>query len=158
MVSQNVESQMEAIIFMGLQGSGKSSFYKDRFFQTHVRISLDLLKTRYREKLILEACLATDMRFVIDNTNPTKVERSVYITAAKARRYQVIGYYFQSVIEDCLRRNQARPECERVPNVAILSAAKRFELPTFDEGFDRLYYVRLRDGRFEVEEWQDEVR
>jgi hypothetical protein len=63
---------MEAIIFSGLPGSGKSSFYKERFFNTHVRISLDLLKTRYRETRILEACLETDQRFVIDNTNPTK--------------------------------------------------------------------------------------
>ena len=37
---------MEAIIFVGLPGSGKSSFYKERFFNSHVRISLDLLKTR----------------------------------------------------------------------------------------------------------------
>ena len=36
---------MEAIIFVGLPGSGKSSFYKERFFDSHVRISLDLLKT-----------------------------------------------------------------------------------------------------------------
>jgi tRNA(His) guanylyltransferase len=45
---------MEAIILVGLQGSGKSSCYKDRFFCTHVRISLDLLKTRFREKRMLE--------------------------------------------------------------------------------------------------------
>ena len=66
---------MEAIIFVGLQGSGKTSFYKDRFFATHVRISLDLLKTRHREDRILEVCLGTDQRFVIDNTNPTREDR-----------------------------------------------------------------------------------
>ena len=41
---------MEAIVFIGLQASGKSSFYKERFFSTHVRISLDLLRTRNRER------------------------------------------------------------------------------------------------------------
>lgn len=30
---------MEAVVFIGLQASGKSSFYKERFFSTHVRIS-----------------------------------------------------------------------------------------------------------------------
>ena len=63
---------MEAVVFVGLQGSGKSSFFKERFFSTHVRISLDLLKTRHREQRFLEACLSTEQRFVIDNTNPPR--------------------------------------------------------------------------------------
>ena len=41
---------MEAVVFAGLQASEKSSFFKERFFSTHVRISLDLLKTRNREE------------------------------------------------------------------------------------------------------------
>ena len=149
---------MEGVIFIGVQGSGKSSFFKERFFSTHVRISLDLLKTRFREQTILDACLRTEQRFVIDNTNPTRVERRKYIAAAKANRYEVIGFYFQSKVADCLRRNSERAESGRVPDVAILSTAKKLELPTSDEGFDRLYYVRIDDQRFVVEEWHDQVR
>ncbi|MBN1315005.1 MAG: hypothetical protein JXA42_06040 [Anaerolineales bacterium] len=37
---------MQAVIFIGIQATGKSTFFKERFFNTHVRISLDLLKTR----------------------------------------------------------------------------------------------------------------
>lgn len=150
---------MEAIIFVGLPGSGKSSFYKERFFNTHVRISLDLLKTRHREARILDVCLETDQRVVNDNTNPTRAERSRFIEAVKAARaqYTISGYYFESKVEDCLRRNAQRPEGERVPDVAILSAAKKLELPSFDEGFDQLFYVRLTEGGFVVEEWSDEV-
>lgn len=149
---------MQAVIFIGLPGSGKSSFYKERFFSSHVRISLDLLKTRHRERRFTELCLATEQRFVIDNTNPTRLERSKYIEAAKARRFSVVGYYFQSKVEDCLRRNAGRAEAERVPEVAIYSAAKKFELPSMSEGFEQLSYVRLENGQFVVEEWQDEVR
>ena len=151
---------MEAIIFIGLPGSGKSSFYKERFFNSHVRISLDLLKTRHREDRLLEFCLETDQRFVIDNTNPTKAERSKFIEAVKLARvrYTVIGYYFESKAEDCLARNAQRSEAERVPDVAIFSAAKRLELPSLDEGFDQLFYVRLSEGGFIVEEWNDEIR
>jgi hypothetical protein len=33
------------------------------------------------------------------------------------------------------------------------------ELPSLDEGFDQLFYVRIEEGGgFVVEEWQDEVR
>ena len=148
---------MEAVVFIGIQGSGKSSFFKERFFTTHLRISLDLLKTRNREKRLLEVCLETDQRFVIDNTNSVRAERAKYIEAAKAARFQVVGYYFQSEIESCLRRNAGRPEADRVPDVAIYSTAKKLELPNWKEGFDKLYYVRLEDGRFVVEEWRDEV-
>ncbi len=148
---------MEAVVFIGIQGSGKSSFFKERFFTTHLRISLDLLKTRNREKRLLEVCLETDQRFVIDNTNSVRAERAKYIEAAKAARFQVVGYYFQSEIESCLRRNAGRPEADRVPDVAIYSTAKKLELPNWKEGLDKLYYVRLEDGRFVVEEWRDEV-
>ena len=41
---------MEAILFIGLPASGKSSFYKERFFGTHVRISRDLLKISKKQK------------------------------------------------------------------------------------------------------------
>jgi predicted kinase len=148
---------MQAILFIGLPGSGKSSFYKERFFHTHVRISLDLLKTRYREQQLLELCLRTDQRFVIDNTNPSRTERLRYLEPARAAGFPVIGYYFESKIDDCLQRNARRPEPERVPGVAIFAAAKRLERPSLEEGFDRLFHVRLQEDGFIVEEWRDEV-
>lgn len=74
---------MEAVIFVGLQASGKSTFYKEHFFLTHVRVNLDMLKTRHREKRFLETCIETGQRFVVDNTNPSRAEREVYIRAAK---------------------------------------------------------------------------
>ena len=101
---------MEAVIFIGLQASGKSTFFKERFFNTHVRINLDMLKTRHREKQFLQVCLQTQQPFVVDNTNPTKEDRRKYIEAAKAAGFRVVGYYFQSQVEDCKRRNENRPE------------------------------------------------
>ena len=47
---------MEAVIFVGIQGSGKTTLYRERFFDTHVRISLDMVRTREREQLLLAAC------------------------------------------------------------------------------------------------------
>lgn len=75
---------MEAVVFVGLQASGKSSFYKERFFSTHVRISLDLLRTRNRERRLMTVCLETQQPFVIDNTNPTREERAKYVRLTKA--------------------------------------------------------------------------
>ena len=80
--------------------SGKSSFYRERFFRTHVRINLDMLKTRHREKRLMEVCLETGVPFVIDNTNPAIADREPYIRAAKAAGCRMVGFYFQSRIED----------------------------------------------------------
>jgi predicted kinase len=74
---------VEAVIFVGLQGAGKSTFYRERFFDTHLRINLDQLRTRHRERRLLQVCVETGLRFVVDNTNPTRVERQVYIRAAR---------------------------------------------------------------------------
>jgi hypothetical protein len=46
---------------------------------------------------------------------------------------------------------------EPVPDVGILSTAKKLELPTLEEGFDALKYVRLAEAGFVVEEWNNEV-
>lgn len=149
---------MEAVIFAGLQGAGKSTFYRERFFATHLRINLDMLKTRNREQRFLQVCIETRQRFVVDNTNPTRANRQVYIDAAKRACFRVIGYYFQSKIADCQRRNAQRPLEQQVPLPGILGAAARLQLPSKDEGFDELYYVWIDEAnRFIVEEWKDEV-
>ena len=57
---------MTAIILIGIPASGKSTFYQPRFFFTHVRISLDMLKTRHRERLLVEACFTARQPFVVE--------------------------------------------------------------------------------------------
>lgn len=152
-----IASHMQAVIFIGLQASGKSSFYRHRFFRTHVRVNLDMLKTRSREQGLFEACLALKQPVVIDNTNPSTAERARYIGPAKAAGFCVAGYYFESKAAACIERNAQRPEDERVPEVGIRGTSGRLELPTRAEGFDELYYVRLDGGQFVIEEWRDEL-
>ncbi len=55
---------MELVLFIGIQATGKSSFYRERFFRTHVCINGDMLKTRRREELLIEACLEGKTAFV----------------------------------------------------------------------------------------------
>lgn len=149
---------MEAVLFIGIQGSGKSSFYKERFFNTHVRINLDMLRTKHRQQVLLNACLEARQPFVIDNTNLTVEVRSQFIVAAKAAGFRVVGYYFRSDVKAALLRNSQRSGAARVPDKALLGAYKRLQVPDLKEGFDALYYVRINEGgEFSVEEWLNEV-
>lgn len=110
---------MQAIIFMGIQASGKTSFYKQHFFNTHVRISLDLLNTQNKQSHFLQTCFDTHSRFVIDNTNPTVAVRSHFIKMAKQYKYEVHGYYFKSSITDSIERNAKRVGKARIPEPGI---------------------------------------
>ena len=53
---------MEAVILCGVQGSGKTTLYRDRFLETHARISLDLLRTRAREAAFQQAAKPDPLR------------------------------------------------------------------------------------------------
>ncbi len=147
---------MEAVIFVGIQATGKSTFYQERFFRTHIRINLDMLKTRHRECILLNACLEAKQPFVVDNTNPTVAERARYIGPAKAAGFRIVGYYFQSQAADALRRNEERPPGERIPARGIMGTYRRLQVPTLAEGFDALFYVKIDERQgFIVQEWAE---
>lgn len=147
---------MELVILIGLQGSGKSTFYKEKLIDTHLRLNLDMLRTRHREQVLLQACLEAKQPVVIDNTNPTPADRARYIVPAKAAGFRVVGYYFGSAIEECKRRNAQRPAKQVVPLPGLLSTHRRLVRPSMAEGFDELWFVRIGgDGRFVVQEWEE---
>lgn len=145
----------EAVIFMGIQASGKSTFFQKRFTSSHVHINLDTLRTRGRERALLADCLGQGKSFVVDNTNPTRRDRKRYIEAAWMEGYRVTGYFFRSVVQDCIARNAGRERA--VPAHVIAHTSNILELPSLAEGFDELYFV-AQDGKgdFSVSEWREE--
>jgi predicted kinase len=146
---------MEVVIFIGIQASGKSTFYCRRFSRTHVRINLDMLKTRRREAILVNACLEAGQRFVVDNTNMLRTERAKYIALARQHHFTVRGYYFQSKLDDAIQRNAQRPDDERISVKGIRHMYSRLQFPDYDEGFDELFYVCIGDNSdFVVEDWQ----
>ena len=147
-----------AIILIGIPASGKSTFCKDRLFNTHVRINLDMLRTRNREKLLLQACIAAKQSFVIDNTNASPSERERFITPAREAGFKVVGYYLSSKVQDALERNRQREGKSRIHDNGIHSTSSRLKLPCKSEGFEDLWYVRMDgNGGFIVEEWNDKL-
>ena len=152
------EELKSAVIFIGIQGTGKSSFYLERFFHTHIRLNLDMLKTKHRLRLLFYACLEAGQSFVLDNTNPSREFRAEFIAQSKAAGFRIAGYYFRSDIASALARNSERSGSARIPDRGVLGTYKQLEIPQRSEGFDDLYYVHIDpDGKFSVEEWSNEV-
>ncbi len=144
---------MEAVIFTGVQGSGKTTFYQQRLINTHVRISMDLLKTRHRERIFLNTCLSTGQRFVVDNTNPRAADRAEYIVAARAAGFRVVSCYFETSLKAALARNARRTGKAVIPVPGVIGTYKRIEPPSVAEGFDELLVVTIaQNGDFQVED------
>ena len=138
---------MELVVFVGLQASGKSTFYRECFAQTHAHVSKDLFRnnknrSRRQEQLIREA-FAAGRSMVVDNTNPTAEERRSLVALGHEHGAKVIGYFFDSTVRECLMRNRRRTGKARVPDVALYATAKKLVSPSYEEGLDELYDVRI---------------
>src|SRR4051794_41965162 len=118
---------MEAVILCGVQGSGKTTLYRERFLETHARVSMDLLRTRAREAAFLALCLQTRMPFVVDNTNPTVAERARYVVPAREAGFRVVGWLVEVDYEVASGRNAARGR--RVPAAGPRRVARRRAAP-----------------------------
>ena len=148
---------MQLIIFIGIQGVGKSTFYQRQFFHSHIRLNKDMLNTNHRLQLLFEACLASKTKTVLDKTNPTVLERADFITAAKAAGFEVIAYYFDCPFKDALARNNAREGKAKIPEVGVKGTAKKMQRPSFEEGFDNIFTVKVGEDTFVVQEYLEHV-
>jgi predicted kinase len=148
-------TQLECVILIGLQASGKTSFYREHFASTHEHISKDNFPTARnratRQAALINDTLARGRPVVLDNTNPTPADRVGPILLARTRGARVVAYYFDSTPQASLARNRRRQGKARVPDVAILTTASRLVPPARAEGFDEIFRVRLTDeGTFAV--------
>jgi len=147
---------MELVVFVGLQGSGKSGYFASRYAGTHVHVSKDLFPRHARRKSErqlrqIEQALATGRSAGVDNTNPSRADRASLIEAGKRAGARVIAVHFVASVGEALRRNASREGRARVPDVAIYTAARRLEPPGAEEGFDEIVRVRLDEGGFALE-------
>jgi predicted kinase len=154
---------MELIILIGLQASGKSTFYRIRFAETYEHISKDLLKSsknmnkNQKQAERIERAFLEQRSAIIDNTNVTVQDRQMLIDIGRRNDATIIGYYFQPDISGSRTRNRQREGKAQVPEKAIFITAHKFEPPSYAEGFDALYYVRIgKDSTSENPVWEIE--
>ncbi len=167
---------VDLVVLVGLQASGKTTFYRRHLEADYSHVSLDNWRgkgnVRRKEHEAIMAALAAaaessgEVRgVVVDNTNITAETRKRYFETADefsrgaGRPVHVIACFFDADVQSCLDRNRQRPKDTPpgvpyyVPPAAIRSFHRRLEPPTGEEGFDEIFLVRIgTEGEFAVEQ------
>jgi predicted kinase len=131
----------DAVIFIGLPGSGKTTYFEKHFAGTHQHVSRDVQRTAQQEAALFRECLAGGRSFVLDNTNTTRAARAPYIQQAKAAGFRVRAHFFEVPVRTAIGRNNHRQDKKPIPVPAILRAAKHLEPPSLEEGFDEVQTI-----------------
>ncbi len=127
------KEEKEVIMMVGMQGSGKSTFAKNKF-QNYTIISGDIYKTA--ERMIKEAN-KYDTSIVFDSTNGTKEKRKYFIEYAKSKDLEVRCFWVDRSIDICIEQNKQREKEKdiHIPKIALYKYRKDFEEPDESEGF-----------------------
>ena len=146
----------EVVILIGLQASGKTTFFRREFASTHVHLSKDLFpnakRRQARQLRMLGEALEDGRPVVVDNTNPSPEDWAPLIEVARRHGARVKGYWFPPDFVGSQERNALRKGKTRVPDVGLYATLKRLRRPGAEDGFDELYSVGFDgDGGFVVE-------
>ncbi|HEX8237152.1 MAG TPA: AAA family ATPase [Abditibacteriaceae bacterium] len=150
-----IQHSPQVAILIGLQGAGKSTFYRIHLAATHLHISKDNFrhaKSRdKRQQTLLRDALQEGRSAAIDNTNPAVADRVPLMEIAQEFHAPTVAYYFQPALAACLERNRGREGVARVPDIALFATLKKLQAPSLAEGFDAIFHVcNLEDGSFEI--------
>lgn len=126
----------QLVIFVGMPGSGKSSYYHQYLSATHRHINQDQLKTKDKVLKKLTEVMAKGESVVVDNTSPSQSTREIYYQLAEKYSYKVIIIYF---ISDGYGWNKLRSH--PVPDIAYHGYFKKLNPPTRENTPGQVYYM-----------------
>jgi predicted kinase len=153
---------MEFVLFTGLQGSGKSTFYGTHYAATHVLVSKDRFRNnrrpRRRQMQLVEEALKEGRPVVVDNTNPTVEDRKPIIALARSYGGRVVGLFFESLLRDCPELNARCAGRERVPDKALFITLRRLRKPTTRDSTGSTGSLWHRRGGSSLTTWKGEPR
>jgi bifunctional polynucleotide phosphatase/kinase len=128
----------DMIIFVGMPGSGKSTFYKE-YLNTlnYIHISQDILKTKQKVLKAISISIDKGESMCIDATNPTLEGRQVFYDLANKHGYSVTVVYF---IRDGRGWNDLRKD-NRVSTIVYHIYFKKLDPPTENNTPGKLYMI-----------------
>lgn len=149
---------VEAIVFVGVPGIGKSTYYKKYHFKTHIRVNRDMLREyNYKQKLVngvnyeekmmnlIKYCIDNSVNFVVDNNNFTKKQRKHLVDYIRLmdtkEQFKIIALVFPKDFTLASGRNLQRGNYERVPYEIWKSMVDAYDDVSMSEGFDKIRFL-----------------
>jgi predicted kinase len=151
---------VEVAILIGLQASGKTTFYH-QVLATHEHVSKDAWpnarRRQDRQLRLIDETLAAGRDVAVDNTNPSAAEWQPIIEVARAHGARVVGYWFPPDVALSQARNALREGRTRVPDVGFHATLRRLRRPSQEDGFDALLAVTPNGrGGFDIRPLEQE--
>lgn len=149
-------SDLEMVIFVGSPGSGKSTFFHDYYeSKGYGHINQDTLKTEKKCADTADSYLSQKKSCVIDNTNPKKEKRAVFIKVAKKYNAKVRCIVFDYPKDLIFHLNSLRDTnphrnhySKSVADVIVHTWYKNFEKPSENEGINEVVTLNFVPGPF----------
>lgn len=140
----NLPSTQNMLIFVGMPGTGKSTFYRTYLEpRGYLYANQDTLKTKAKVLNMVRNALATGKSVVVDATNPTLEVRREFLDLAI--EYQVPTMILYWVTNghgrNKLRGTELDPTAKPVPEIAYNIYYKKLVEPTFET--DGVHVVQI---------------
>jgi predicted kinase len=145
---------VKIVIAVGLPGSGKSTYFKHRGWNAISSDEIRRLIADDPEDQTIHARVFATIRYLIrqrlaagrpvtyvDATHLTRWERRPYISLARRYGCEIEALFFDVPVETCIQRNQSRERV--VPRRVIWEMSRKLQVPTLEEGFDRVIWPRM---------------
>jgi bifunctional polynucleotide phosphatase/kinase len=155
-------NKKEMIILVGYPGCGKSSisakiseigFLNDIYYEI---INRDVLKTMQKCVKLTKKALENNFNVIIDNTNPNKKSRKIFIDIAKEYNYNVIVILINTSYEISMHNNYYRHtkyNKELIPEIAYNIFKSRYEKPLLSEGIKKIIKTGINIYDFDYDKF-----
>jgi bifunctional polynucleotide phosphatase/kinase len=133
----------EMVLMIGQPASGKSTFTK-RHFASYARVNQDTLLSKAKCWQEARNQLSAGRSVVVDNTNPSREARKVYLDMARELNVPVRCFVFKTDDKLAQHLNAFRERTQgvkKIPKIAYAMFKKQYEEPVASEGFKEIKFV-----------------